>query len=93
MNQFSISPIVVGTSRLVDSNASPAFLAILNAKEKLSKLREDELSIYAHDIVTQLHNTLQRMFDNAEASALDVDSNGHTVLNVSLCSLCSRAMI
>jgi len=78
---FSMSPIILGTSRLVDSKTSPAFRAIANYKNKLSGLRRFEQDRRS---LSQLHNTLQRMFDNAEASALDVDSDGLTVLNVSI---------
>ena len=86
MNPFSVSPIVVGTSRLVDSRTSPAFLAIANSRKEVRELQEAGRYSGQRHITTQLHNTLQRMFDNAEASALDVDSDGRTVLNVSICS-------
>jgi len=85
INSFSISPIVVGTSRLVDSRTSPAFRAIANSLKEVRELRGAGRYGQRH-IPTQLHNTLQRMFDNAEASALDVDSDGRTVLNVNICS-------
>ncbi|KAI4657051.1 uncharacterized protein J4E79_007667 [Alternaria viburni] len=84
MNQFSVSPIVIGTSRLVDSQMSPAFLAIANTDNELSELKHPQLTCRHPHVVAQLHNTLQRIFDDGEASALDVDSDGRTVLNVSL---------
>jgi hypothetical protein len=77
MKPFSISPIVVGTSRLVDPKTSPAFRAIANTIEELWEGGQHHISI------PRLQNTLQDLFDNDEASALDIDNDGNTVLNVS----------
>ncbi|RYN38248.1 hypothetical protein AA0119_g458 [Alternaria tenuissima] len=75
MKPFSISPIVVGTSRLVDPKTSPAFRAIANTIEELWEGGQHHISI------PRLQNTLQDLFDNDEASALDIDNDGNTVLN------------
>jgi len=77
MECFSISPIVIGTSRLVDPNMSPAFRAIANTKEELYKTGLHRL------LIPRLQATLQDLFDEKEASVLDTDSNGNTLLNVS----------
>ena len=77
MKPFSISPIVVGTSRLVDPKTSPAFRAIANTIEELWEGGQHHISI------PRLQNTLQDLFDNDEASSLDIDNDGNTVLNVS----------
>jgi len=76
MNPFSISPIVIGTSRLVDANTSPAFRAIEKAKEELYRSGQHHL------LIPQLQATLKQFFDDREASVLDTDSNGNTLLNV-----------
>ena len=86
MNQFSITPIVIGTSRLVDSQTSPAFCAIEDIRKEIMELRQAGRYFGQQHMPTQLHYTLRRLFDNAEASVLDVDSDGRTVLNVSIYS-------
>jgi len=83
MNQFSISPILIGTSRLVDSQTSSAFRAIEDTGKEL-RFRQD--TGLRHTIVPRLEVTLQRLFDNGEASALDTDTDGRTLLSVSNCN-------
>ena len=83
---FSVSPIIFGTSRLVDSKISPAFLAVTKAGCELWELRRAGQDRRKHHILTQLHNALQQLFDNSEGSVLDVDSDGRTILNVSISS-------
>ena len=85
MNQFSISPIVVGTSRLVDSKKAPAFLAIANTRWELRDRRQDGQPHFTS--VPQLQSTLQRLLDNGEASVLDTDIYGRTLLSVSNCNV------
>ncbi|KAL1800772.1 hypothetical protein ACET3X_001114 [Alternaria dauci] len=75
MGPFSISPIVVGTSRLVDPMTSPAFRAIARTIDELWDNGQHHVSI------PRLQNTLQALFNDHEASALDTDSNGDTILN------------
>lgn len=77
MKPFSISPIVIGTSRLVDPEASPAFRAIRDAEKEVRTTMQHQICI------PRLQNTLQELFDQQKASALDIDCNGHTLLNVS----------
>ena len=85
MSPFSISPIVVGTSRLVDSKTSPAFRAIANTEKELRYRRWD--TRLHHPEIPQLQVTLQRLFDNGEASVLDTDTDGRTLLSVSNCNV------
>ncbi|KAF2197110.1 hypothetical protein GQ43DRAFT_223224 [Delitschia confertaspora ATCC 74209] len=72
---FSISPIMIGTSRLVDRKLSPAFRAIMDTKEELW-----EAGLH-HICIPKLQNTLQNLFNQQKASALDTDTNGRTLLN------------
>ncbi|CAN9101984.1 unnamed protein product [Alternaria alternata] len=75
VNPLSICPIVVGTSRLVDSKTSPAFRAIASTLDELWEHGQHHVSI------PRLQNTLQTLFNDREASVLDTDSNGDTILN------------
>ncbi|CAN9134159.1 unnamed protein product [Alternaria alternata] len=74
VNPFSICPVVVGTSRLVDSKTSPAFRAIVNTIKELSQGEQHHVSI------PRLQNTLQDLFDEKEASVLDINNDGTTIL-------------
>lgn len=76
VNPFSICPIIVGTSRLVDSKTSPAFRAIASTLDELWEHGQHHVSI------PRLQNTLQTLFNDRAASVLDTDSNGDTILNV-----------
>jgi hypothetical protein len=73
---FSISPIVIGTSMLV-GRTSPAFRAISDFQEEMIFTRFSPINI------SPLQDTLQRLFNRQEASALDTDRDGRTILNVS----------
>lgn len=73
---FSICPIVIGTTRLVDSKVSPAFRAVLDTKEQLH-----DTGLH-HIYIPKLQDTLQDLFEKQLASALDTDHNGRTLLNV-----------
>jgi hypothetical protein len=86
MKPFSISPIVVGTSRLVDPKTSPVFRAITETIEELWENGQHHISI------PRLQNTLQDLFDNNEASVLDIDDDGNTVLNVSYAFLAGHVI-
>jgi hypothetical protein len=81
---FSMSPVVLGTSRLVDGDSSPAFRAIRDCREELKRLTWKARQ--HHVRITELQCTLQRLFEDGKASVIDTDSNGRTVLNVSGCS-------
>lgn len=76
---YSISPMVIGTSRFVDSDLSPAFLAIRNAREKLLGVGWHGADIY----ITNLKNALEDLFDNGAASPFDTDRDGNNLLYVS----------
>jgi len=90
LNPFSISPIIVGTSRLVDSKKSPAVRAIEHTK---AELRMARLDTRRHDmLVSRLQDTLQRLFDDGEASVLDAETDGRTILNVRICRFVIHAI-
>jgi hypothetical protein len=77
MKPFSISPIVIGTSRLVNPETSLAFRALSDTIDELYNTR------LHHICIPRLQNILQDLFDQQKASALDVDRNGRTLLSVS----------
>ncbi|KAI1271889.1 hypothetical protein F5Y07DRAFT_327944 [Xylaria sp. FL0933] len=72
---WKISPFIIGTSRLVDSKASPAFRAIQPAIEFASR---GELT--APSQLQAIVITLKDMFACGQASVLDEDQDGHTIL-------------
>lgn len=75
---FSISPIIVGTSRFVDRHKSPAFIAIRDTKNAIYATGQHNTHI------NRLFCTLKGLFDEQKASVLDVDCNGRTLLNASI---------
>ena len=79
----SISPLMIGTRRIVDRNRSPAFQAVENAKNKLwaSEFRA------CTSCITDLESALTLLFSDHKASPLDEDENGITLLFVSLLSI------
>jgi len=83
MSPFSISPMVVGTSRLVDSKTSPAFRAIKDTIQQVDRLH---WHTSGSGLIPQLQSSLQQLLENGEASIFDADSNGRTILNVGICS-------
>jgi hypothetical protein len=86
---ISISPVVIGTSRLVDRDSSLAFRAITECLNELVSLSWKNARQH-HVLIPELQCTLQRLFEDGKASVIDTDSNGHTVLNVSGCSSAIR---
>ena len=70
--------MVIGTSRVVDSNLSPGFLAIRNVEGKLKKV----LWRGSKRRITNLKETLEDLFDNGAASPFDTDCNGNNLLYV-----------
>ena len=74
----SMSPIVIGTRRLVDRAHSPLFRAISDTKEKLtiSSFKNDKI------IIAGLHTTIRNILEYREGSALDEDGDGNTLLSV-----------
>lgn len=81
---LSISPIVIGTSRVVDSRTSPGFRAIMDAKRAVYCTGQH------HIYIPKLQHTLRDLFDQQKASSLDIDSNGRTLLNVRVRFLSSK---
>lgn len=84
---FSLSPIMVGTSRLVDRKTSPAFLAINRTRSALSRTGSH------HIYISQLQIVLRDLFNQQKASPLDTDCKGNTLLSVSLNKPCVTSMI
>jgi hypothetical protein len=74
---WKISPLVVGTARLVDSSKSPAFRAI---KETWPLIYSETGLQPAH--ISALERTLKDMFECHQASVFDEDGNGNTLLYV-----------
>lgn len=88
---FSISPMVLGTKRIVDRNASPAFLAVRRHfdvlhvawdETRIQGLETDERRIQAPVSASSLHLALRHMLDNNQCSVLDEDDQGLTLLYV-----------
>ena len=75
---ISISPIVIGTRRLVDRAHSPMFRAIFDTKEKLTVSNFKN----ANSIIAGLHTTIKNILEYREASALDEDDDRNTLLSV-----------
>jgi len=84
---FSISPIIVGTNRLVDPEDSPAFKAIAKS---IANINHGILG----ETIPQLQSRLKRLFAQGKASPWDTDVYGRTILSVgkpvSTCSLGSE---
>ena len=74
----SVSPIVIGTRRLVDRTRSPLFLAIADTKRKLAISGFED----GNRTLTDLHNTISNLLQYKKASALDEDRDGNTLLSV-----------
>jgi hypothetical protein len=77
---FSISPIVIGSSRLVDTAKSLAFQAFFNTREKLKQSGFEQSAIYLPDLQAALHH----LYQTQKASPFDQDYLGNTILHVSL---------
>jgi hypothetical protein len=77
---IELSPVVLGTSRLVDASNSLSFQALANTKAKLFATNFKES---ATCIVT-LKSILENIFQSGKASALDEDRDGNTILSVSI---------
>lgn len=74
---WKISPLVVGTSRLVDSRTAPAFCAIRKQWHYcVSKTAIQPAQVSA------LERTLRDIFECGQGSAFDEDANGRTLLYV-----------
>ena len=76
--KISISPMIVGTSRLVDRNRSPAFLAVSDMRDQLKQDGFDCSPTY----VPKLKAALDNFFNSGKASPFDTDRNGNTLLYV-----------
>ena len=82
-----MSPII-STCRLVDSNTSPAFIAVRNAREELETTGFHRSNI----CIPNLKSALEDLFDNGKASPLDIDCDGSTLLYVSKYSASYESM-
>lgn len=76
---FSISPLVIGTSRLVDRTNSPSFLAIQRTWNQLDRSGFEN----SPTVIDTLKTTLGELFISQQASPLDEDCYGNTLLSVS----------
>ncbi|KAH7149848.1 hypothetical protein B0J13DRAFT_660603 [Dactylonectria estremocensis] len=73
---WKISPVILGTSRIVNSNESPAFKGI---RQTRTLLRSTRFKDSQHQ-VRALETTLRDLFQGYIASPLDEDSAGNTLL-------------
>ena len=78
---WSISPLIFGTSRIVDSSESPAFQAILHTTER--HLGWGSMHSAAHDI-RALEMLLRELFQSHCASVFDESKGGNTLLYVNM---------
>jgi hypothetical protein len=86
----SISPLIFGTSRLVDPAESPAFRAIrhtfdraiIDTVDTIDRQFDRDHSLPAHHI-RELEKVLRELFQSHQASALDESKGGNTLLYVS----------
>ena len=76
----SISPIVIGTRRLVDRAHSPLFRATLDTKEKLTVSGFEN----AKGIIADFYTTINNILEHQKESALDEDGDGNTLLSVNV---------
>lgn len=75
--------MVLGTRRIIDSEASPAFQAVRRHHDALSMAwfkRQKQAPVSANS----LHEALCHMVDNNQCSVLDEDAQGLTLLYVRL---------
>lgn len=86
---FSIAPVVLGVSRIIDKSKSPAFRLLKDFEHSYRTLRR---SCWAGDhigarrgpgMVSDVENSLRELFDNGLSSPLDEDDTGTTLLHVS----------
>lgn len=75
---FSIAPVVIGTSRIVDPNTSPGFQTIRAYKDHLESHRFENSTKF----VESLEKSLRDVLSAGQSSALDEDRDGNTLLYV-----------
>jgi len=75
---WKLSPLIVGISRLVDSRVSPAFQAIGKIFDY-----DTRSSTVSKEKFQTLEKTLRDLFVSGQASGLDEDESGNTILYVS----------
>jgi hypothetical protein len=75
---FSMLPVVIGTSRLVDAENSPGF-QIMQRYENI--LYEDQFED-SKQFVVSLEEALKVVLDAGQSSVFDEDRNGNTLLYV-----------
>lgn len=78
MGGWSISPVVLRASRLVDASKSPAFQAVNKTWTSLISTNYQGGNLR----LKELEGTIRNLFENHQASARDEDCNGNTLLYV-----------
>ncbi|RMZ73427.1 Ankyrin repeat-containing [Pyrenophora seminiperda CCB06] len=68
---FSMNPIVIGTTRLVHRESSPAFRVIGNIFREIEKDTAP-----CHNAISQLHSQLRGLVEQGQASVWDIDCQG-----------------
>lgn len=85
---FSIAPVVLGVSRIVDKSESPAFRLLKDFEDNYRRLRrshwagENIGTCPGPGMVSDVESSLRELFDNGVSSPLDEDETGTTILHV-----------
>lgn len=82
---FSIAPVVIGTSRVVDPNISPGFQTV----RKYGDLLESSDFENSTKFVESLNRSLRDVLSAGQSSPLDEDRHGNTLLYVRTKAICS----
>lgn len=82
---FSVAPLIVGTSRIIDPNTSPGFQTV-RRYEGLLESKHFENSIQFFE---SLEKSLRDVLSAGQSSPLDEDRDGNTILYVRIMASCS----
>lgn len=83
---FSIAPVVIGTSRIVDPNTSPGFQTVRQYEDLLESLHFENST----EFVESLERSLRDVISAGQSSPLDEDRYGNTLLYVCITASYSR---
>lgn len=95
---FSIAPIVLGSSRIVDKRVSPAFQLLENFDSNHGCLQSASSKVYTFlrpgpGVVATLESSLRNLFHGGLSSPADEDETGDTVLYVRpIYSICEKTL-
>lgn len=83
---FSIAPVVIGSSRIVDPNISPGFQTVRQYEDLLESRHFENSTKF----VKSLESSLRDVLSTGQSCPLDEDRYGNTLLYVCIISFCSR---